>query len=60
MTIKTIQNTENNVNQLIEEVSISHQPILITGSKIYKYFSYLLPLPLILFQQLLSMYSHYE
>jgi PHD/YefM family antitoxin component YafN of YafNO toxin-antitoxin module len=33
MTIKTIQNTENNVNQLIEEVSISHQPILITGEK---------------------------
>jgi PHD/YefM family antitoxin component YafN of YafNO toxin-antitoxin module len=33
MTIKNIQNTENNVNQLIEEVAISPQPILITGEK---------------------------
>lgn len=33
MAITTIQNTENNVNQLIEEVCIFHQPILITGEK---------------------------
>lgn len=33
MTIKTIQNTENNFNQLVEKVSISHPPILLTGEK---------------------------
>lgn len=33
MTIKTIKETENNFNQLIEEVTISHQPIIITGEQ---------------------------
>ena len=33
MTIKTFQQAENNFNQLIEEVAISHQPITITGKK---------------------------
>jgi prevent-host-death family protein len=33
MCIKTFQQAENNFNQLIEEVTISHQPITITGEK---------------------------
>ena len=33
MSIKTVQQAENNFNQLIEEVAISHQPITITGEK---------------------------
>lgn len=33
MTVKTIQQAESNFNQLIEEVTISHQPITITGEK---------------------------
>jgi len=33
MYIKTIQQAENNFNQLIEEVAVSHQPITITGEK---------------------------
>lgn len=31
MSIKTIQQVVNNINQLIEEISISHQPITILG-----------------------------
>lgn len=33
MSIKTIQQAEDNFNELIEEVTISHQPITITGKK---------------------------
>ena len=33
MSIKTIQQAEDNLNELIEEVSISHQPITITGTQ---------------------------
>jgi PHD/YefM family antitoxin component YafN of YafNO toxin-antitoxin module len=33
MTIKTSQQAETNFNQLIEEVALSHQPMIITGEK---------------------------
>ena len=33
MSIKTIQEAENNFNELIEEVNLSHQPITITGKQ---------------------------
>lgn len=33
MSIKNIEQAENNFNQLIEEVAISHQPITIIGKK---------------------------
>lgn len=33
MSIKTVKQVENNINKLIEEVTISHQPITITGEK---------------------------
>jgi PHD/YefM family antitoxin component YafN of YafNO toxin-antitoxin module len=33
MSIKNIEQAENNFNQLIEEVTISHQPITIIGKK---------------------------